>query len=43
MLFEAARAAGREVRQTKDLPDLPDFPPPAGGDSHMKSVLVRLA
>ena len=41
-LYEAARAAGREVLQAKDLPTPSDFPPPLGGDSHLKAVWMRL-
>jgi 23S rRNA (cytosine1962-C5)-methyltransferase len=41
-LFDAARAAGVEVAQIKDLPDPADYPPPIGGTSHLKSVLVTL-
>jgi 23S rRNA (cytosine1962-C5)-methyltransferase len=41
-LYEAARAAGREVLQAKDLPTPSDFPPPLGGESHLKAVWVRL-
>jgi 23S rRNA (cytosine1962-C5)-methyltransferase len=40
MLFDAARRAGREVRQAKDLPASSDFPPEPGTEPHMKSVLV---
>jgi 23S rRNA (cytosine1962-C5)-methyltransferase len=42
-LFEAGRAAKREIAQVKDLPDPPDFPVPVGGEPTMKSALVRLA
>jgi 23S rRNA (cytosine1962-C5)-methyltransferase len=42
-LYEAARAAGREVLQAKDLPTPSDFPPPLGGESHLKAVWMRLA
>jgi 23S rRNA (cytosine1962-C5)-methyltransferase len=40
MLFEAARAAKRDVTQVKDLPEAPDYPVPPGGEAHMKSVWV---
>ncbi len=43
LLHEAAREAKREVAQMKDLPTPVDFPPPPGRESHLKSVLVRLA
>ncbi len=43
MLFDAARAAKREVAQVKDLAPPSDFPVPAGGEPHMKSALVSLA
>lgn len=41
-MYEAARAAGREVTQAKDLPAPSDFPPAPGGHVHLKSVLVTL-
>jgi 23S rRNA (cytosine1962-C5)-methyltransferase len=41
-LFEAARIAGRPVRQIKDLAEGGDFRPPAGAEAHMKSALVTL-
>ena len=40
MLFDAARAAKRDVSQIKDLPPAPDFPTPAGREPHIKSVWV---
>ena len=40
MLFDAGRAAKRDVSQVKDLPDAPDYPVPPGGEAHMKSVWV---
>ncbi len=43
ILFDAARAAQREVVQVKDLPDPPDYPVAVGAQGHMKSVLVTLA
>ncbi|MEO8877204.1 MAG: class I SAM-dependent methyltransferase, partial [Polyangiaceae bacterium] len=42
MLQDAARAAKRDTVQVKDLPDPADFPAPAGGEHHLKSVLVTL-
>lgn len=42
LVFEGARAAGREVVQLKDLPDAPDFPGVGGRDPHMKSMLLTL-
>ncbi|MFO0612241.1 MAG: pseudouridine synthase [Polyangiaceae bacterium] len=42
-LHEAARDAGVAVGQMKDLPPPVDFPPPPGAESHLKSVLVRVA
>ena len=41
ILFDAARAAGREVAQVKDLPAPSDFP--HVGEPHTKSALVTLA
>lgn len=41
-LHEAARAAGREVKQMKDLPDPVDFPPEPGEEAHLKSLLVTV-
>ncbi|HXN32508.1 MAG TPA: class I SAM-dependent methyltransferase [Polyangiaceae bacterium] len=40
MLFDAARAAKREVTQVKDLPEPQDYPVPPGGEGHTKSVWV---
>jgi 23S rRNA (cytosine1962-C5)-methyltransferase len=40
VMFEAGRAAGREVTQVKDLPVASDYPVPPGGEDHMKSVWV---
>lgn len=40
VLFDAARAAGRDVTQVKDLPAPSDFP--HVGDPHTKSALVTL-
>lgn len=41
-LHDAARQAGRPLRQAKDVPTPRDFPPPPGGESHLKSVWVTL-
>ena len=41
-LFDAARAAKRDVAQLKDLPDAADFPPALGAESHLKSALLTL-
>lgn len=43
VLFDAARAARRDVTQVKDIPEPPDFPVPLGGVGHMKTALVTLA
>lgn len=43
MLFDAGRAAKRQVAQAKDLAAGSDFAPPPGEEPHMKSVLVTLA
>jgi 23S rRNA (cytosine1962-C5)-methyltransferase len=43
VLFEAARAAKREVKQMKDVPASPDYPVPPGGEPHTKSALVTVA
>ena len=42
MLQDAARVAKRTTVQVKDLPDASDFPAPAGGEPHLKSVLLTL-
>ncbi|MDP9150138.1 MAG: hypothetical protein M3O36_09390, partial [Myxococcota bacterium] len=42
ILFDAARAAKRDLAQLKDLPEPADFPAPAGEEGHMKSVLARV-
>jgi 23S rRNA (cytosine1962-C5)-methyltransferase len=42
VLFEAGRAARRELAQVKDLPDPVDFPAPVGGEGHLKSALVTV-
>jgi 23S rRNA (cytosine1962-C5)-methyltransferase len=42
ILFDAGRAAGRDLDQVKDLPSGADFPPPPGGDAHAKSVVVSV-
>lgn len=39
-LFEAARAAGRQVKQIKDLPQPTDYPTAPGAESHLKCALV---
>jgi 23S rRNA (cytosine1962-C5)-methyltransferase len=39
-LFEAARAAGREVTQMKDGAPGPDHPSPPGGEERAKSAWV---
>jgi len=41
-LYDAARAAGREVVQAKDMPTPLDFPASLGGESHLKAVWMRL-
>jgi 23S rRNA (cytosine1962-C5)-methyltransferase len=43
ILFDAARAAGRDVAQLRDMPEPPDFPVPLGGVGHMKTAFLRLA
>ena len=43
MLFDAARAARRDVASIRDLATPGDFPPAPGGESHLKSALVILA
>jgi 23S rRNA (cytosine1962-C5)-methyltransferase len=43
VLFDAARAARREVKQVKDLPPPADFPEPLGGEPHTKSAIVTLS
>jgi 23S rRNA (cytosine1962-C5)-methyltransferase len=40
MLFDAVRAASREVVQVKDLFPPPDFPVPLSGEAHLKSAWV---
>ncbi|MDP9003067.1 MAG: class I SAM-dependent methyltransferase [Myxococcota bacterium] len=43
ILFDAGRAAKRELTQVKDLPPASDFPVPPGGETHAKSVWVTCA
>jgi 23S rRNA (cytosine1962-C5)-methyltransferase len=43
ILFDAARAAKREVAQVKDLASPSDFPEAPGAEPHTKSALVTLA
>ncbi len=43
MMFDAGRAATREITQVKDLPDPPDYPTPSGRESHTKTVWVSCA
>jgi len=43
ILFDAARAAGRDVAQVKDLAEPADFPVAPGAGPHMKSALVTLS
>ncbi len=42
ILFDAARAAKRDVTRMRDMPEPPDFPVAAGGLGHMKTALVSL-
>ena len=42
VLFDASRAAKRDVTQLKDLPMSPDFPAPPGEVPHTKSALLTL-
>ncbi|MGH7434774.1 MAG: class I SAM-dependent rRNA methyltransferase, partial [Polyangiaceae bacterium] len=42
ILFDAARAAGRPVKQVKDLPPPADFPEALGAEAHTKSAIVTL-
>jgi 23S rRNA (cytosine1962-C5)-methyltransferase len=42
VLFDAARAAGRDVTRMRDFVQPPDFPVPPGGEPHMKSALVEV-
>jgi 23S rRNA (cytosine1962-C5)-methyltransferase len=43
IVFDAARAAKRDVTQVKDLRPPSDYPEPVGAEPHMKSVLASLA
>jgi 23S rRNA (cytosine1962-C5)-methyltransferase len=40
ILFDAGRAAKREVAQAKDLPQPSDYPVPPGGEGYTKSAWV---
>jgi len=42
ILFDAARAAKRDVTQMRDMPEPPDFSVAAGALGHMKTALVSL-
>jgi 23S rRNA (cytosine1962-C5)-methyltransferase len=42
ILFDAARAAKRDVTQMRDMAEPPDFPVAAGGLGHMKTAFVGL-
>ena len=42
VLYEAARAAKREVSQMKDFAVPPDYPVPVGGEPHAKTALVTV-
>ncbi len=42
ILFDAARAAKRDVTRMRDMPEPPDFPVAAGGLGHNKTALVSL-
>jgi 23S rRNA (cytosine1962-C5)-methyltransferase len=42
ILFDAARAAKRDVTQMRDMPEPADFPVAAGGLGHMKTAFVSL-
>jgi 23S rRNA (cytosine1962-C5)-methyltransferase len=42
ILFDAARAAKRDVTQMRDMPEPPDFPVAPGALGHMKTALVSL-
>jgi 23S rRNA (cytosine1962-C5)-methyltransferase len=43
IVTQAVADARRVARAVRELPAPPDFPPPPGGESHLKSVLVELA
>ena len=40
ILFDAGRAAKRDVTRVRDMPEAPDYPVPPGGAPNMKSALV---
>jgi 23S rRNA (cytosine1962-C5)-methyltransferase len=42
IVFDAARAAKREVSQVRDLPPPADYPVPPGAEPHLKSVLASV-
>jgi 23S rRNA (cytosine1962-C5)-methyltransferase len=42
ILFDAGRAAKRDVTQMRDMPEPPDFPVAAGALGHMKTAIVSL-
>jgi 23S rRNA (cytosine1962-C5)-methyltransferase len=42
ILFDAGRAAKRDVTRVRDFAEPPDFPVPPGGEPHMKSALVEV-
>jgi 23S rRNA (cytosine1962-C5)-methyltransferase len=42
ILFDAARAAKRDVTQMRDMPEPPDFPVAPGALGHMKTAIVSL-
>jgi len=42
VLYEAARAAKREVSQMKDFAPPPDYPVPVGAEPHAKTALVTV-
>jgi 23S rRNA (cytosine1962-C5)-methyltransferase len=42
ILFDAARAAKRDVTRMRDMPEPPDFPVAIGALGHMKTALVEL-
>jgi 23S rRNA (cytosine1962-C5)-methyltransferase len=42
ILFDAGRAAKREVTRLRDFAEPPDYPVPPGGEPHMKTALVEV-